>query len=86
MEKWLTPTAIVAVLALVLGAVNAYYLRRRDRDNDWKEDFKRLEEKVDKGNNEADDMQSDLKVLKKQMELFWMTIEKQVAKKFRDEE
>lgn len=86
MEKWLTPTAIVAVLALVLGAINAYYLRRRDRDNDRKEDFKRLEEKVDKGNNEADDMQSDLKVLKKQMELFWMTIEKQVAKKFRDEE
>lgn len=86
MEKWLTPTAVVALLALVLGAVNAYYARQRDRGADWKKDYNDLDKKLDEACNDISEMQGSLKVLDKQMNLFWKTVEQQMAKKFRDGE
>lgn len=85
MDQWLTPPTLIAVLALVLGAVNAYYIRKRDRQQDWKHDSKKLETEITTVSNRISEIEGDLKVLNKQMNLFWSTVEQQMAKKFRDE-
>ena len=74
METWLTPSLIVALLALGLGALNSYYTRKRDNKKETEEIEDRLAE-----------IEATVKVLKMQMELFWQTVERQMAKKFRDE-
>lgn len=74
MEKWVTPSLIVAVLALILSAANSHYARKRDN----KKEIEDLEERLA-------EIEATVKVLKMQMELFWKTVEQQMAKKFRDE-
>lgn len=75
MDKWLTPSLVVALLAFGLSALNSYYAR--------KQDAKKLFEEMD---DRLSEVEADLKVLKKQIELFWGTVERQMAKKFRDGE
>lgn len=74
MDKWLTPPLILSLAALCLGALNSYYARKRDN----KQEFDALEDRVAEA-------EASLKVLKMQMELFWKTVEQQMAKKFKDE-
>lgn len=74
MEKWLTPPLIISLTALCLSALNSYYARKKDS----KQEIEDLEDRL--GEAEA-----NLKVLSKQMELFWRTVEQQMAKKFKDE-
>lgn len=74
MEQWLTPPLIISLAALALSGVNSYYTRRRDN----KQELKDLDDRLG-------DAETDLKVLSKQMELFWRTVEQQMAKKFKDE-
>lgn len=74
MESWLTPSLILSLAALALGALNSYYTRKRDN----KQEIKELEDRLA-------DAEATLKVLKMQMELFWKTVEQQMARKFRDE-
>lgn len=74
MEQWLTPPLVISLAALVLSVVNSYYSRRKDN----KQEFDALEKRLAEA-------ETDLKVLSKQMELFWRTVEQQMAKKFRDE-
>lgn len=74
MEKWLTPPLVISLCALVLSALNSYYARKRDN----KQELDDIEDRL--GEAEA-----NLKVLSKQMELFWRTVEQQMAKKFKDE-
>lgn len=74
MEAWLTPSLIVALLALILSAANSHYARKRDN----KKEIEELEKQLA-------DLEANVKVLKMQMELFWKTVEQQMAKKFRDE-
>lgn len=74
METWLTPSLVVSLIALGLGALNSYYARKKDS----KQEIDALEDRL--GEAEA-----NLKVLSKQMELFWRTVEQQMAKKFKDE-
>lgn len=74
MEQWLTPPLAISTVALCLSALNSYYARKRDN----KQELDALEDRL--GEAEA-----NLKVLTKQMELFWRTVEQQMAKKFKDE-
>lgn len=74
MENWLTPSLIVALMALILGAANSHYARKRDS----KKEIEELEDRLA-------EIEATVKVLKMQMELFWKTVEQQMAKKFRDE-
>lgn len=74
MEQWLTPPLIISLAALCLSGLNSYYTRKKDN----KQDLDALEDRL--GEAEA-----NLKVLTKQMELFWRTVEQQMAKKFKDE-
>ena len=74
MEQWLTPPLAISLLALGLSAINSYYARKKDN----KQELDTLEDRL--GEAEA-----NLKVLTKQMELFWRTVEQQMAKKFKDE-
>jgi hypothetical protein len=74
MEQWLTPPLMLSLAALCLGALNSYYARKKDN----KQALDALEDRL--GEAEA-----NLKVLSKQMELFWRTVEQQMAKKFKDE-
>lgn len=74
MEQWLTPPLIISLAALCLGALNSYYTRKQNS----KQELDKLEERL----GEAE---MDLKVLSKQMELFWRTVEQQMARKFKDE-
>lgn len=75
MDKWLTPSLVLALLAFGLSALNSYYAR--------KQDARKLIEKLE---DRLGDVEADLKVLKKQVDLFWGTVERQMAKKFRDDE
>lgn len=75
MEQWLTPPLVISLVALGLSALNSYYTRKKDN----KQELDALEDRL--GEAEA-----NLKVLSKQMELFWRTVEQQMAKKFRDEQ
>lgn len=74
MEQWLTPPLVISLTALALSGINSYYARKKDN----KQEFDALEDRL--GEAEA-----NLKVLSKQMELFWRTVEQQMAKKFKDE-
>lgn len=74
MEQWLTPPLIISLAALCLGGLNSYYTRKQNS----KQELDKLEERL----GEAE---TDLKVLSKQMELFWRTVEQQMARKFKDE-
>lgn len=74
MEQWLTPPLAISLVALGLSALNSYYGRKKDS----KQEIDALEDRL--GEAEA-----SLKVLSKQMELFWRTVEQQMAKKFKDE-
>lgn len=84
MEQWLTPSLIIALLALGVSVVNAAYLRKRDQQKDWKDDNQKLHTSVDDACDRIDDVEGDVKVLKKQMDLFWKTVEQQMARKFGD--
>lgn len=75
MDKWLTPPLLVSLLAVAIAIVNSYYARKQVDKNQIKD----LEER-------QSDSESELKVLKKQIDLFWGTVERQMAKKFRDDE
>lgn len=75
MDKWLNPSLVLALLAFGLSALNSYYTR--------KQDARKL---IDKLEERLSEVESDLKVLKKQVDLFWGTVERQMAKKFRDDE
>lgn len=85
MEQWLTPPIIISLLALVVGVANGYYVRKRDKQADWKKDFGELEKKVDQLRDDVNELEGNVKVLDKQMNLFWKTVEQQMAKKFKDE-
>lgn len=85
MEQWLTPSTIIALLALTLGVVNGYYARSRNKLTDWKKDFDDLEKKLDKACEDVNEVKGNVKVLDKQMNLFWKTVEQQMAKKFKDD-
>lgn len=74
MEKWLTPPLLISLGAFCLAAINSYYARKRDNKQELDELSDRLGE-----------AEANLKVLSKQMELFWRTVEQQMAKKFKDE-
>jgi hypothetical protein len=74
MEQWLTPPLMISLAALCLGALNSYYTRKKDN-----------RQAVDAIEDRLGEAEADLKVLSKQMELFWRTVEQQMAKKFRDE-
>lgn len=74
MEQWLTPPLILSLAALCLSAINSYYTRRQNS-----------KQELDKLDDRLGDAETDLKVLSKQMELFWRTVEQQMAKKFKDE-
>lgn len=74
MEKWLTPPLLISLAAFCLAVINTHYARKKDN----KQEFDKLEDRL--GEAEA-----SLKVLSKQMELFWRTVEQQMAKKFKDE-
>ena len=74
MEQWLTPPLAISLAALCLSALNSYYARRQNS----KQELDKLDERLG-------DAEADLKVLSKQMELFWRTVEQQMAKKFKDE-
>lgn len=74
MEQWLTPPLIISATALCLSALNSYYARKQNS-----------KQELDKVENRLTDAEADLKVLSKQMELFWRTVEQQMAKKFKDE-
>lgn len=74
MEQWLTPPLIISLAALCLSVVNSYYTRRKDNKQELNEIEERLKE-----------AEASLKVLSKQMELFWRTVEQQMARKFKDE-
>lgn len=74
MEQWLTPPLVISLAALCLSALNSYYTRKQNSKQELDELDKRL-----------GDAEADLKVLSKQMELFWRTVEQQMAKKFKDE-
>lgn len=74
MEQWLTPPLVISLGALCLSALNSYYARKKDN----KQEIKDIEDRLG-------DAETDLKVLSKQMELFWRTVEQQMAKKFKDE-
>lgn len=74
MEQWLTPPLVISLAALCLSALNSYYARTRDS----KQELEKIEERLA-------DAETDLKVLSKQMELFWRTVEQQMARKFKDE-
>lgn len=85
METWLTPSLIVALLALVLGALNSYYTRKRDNQKAIEDLNKKVETEIEELKERLGESEASLKVLKMQMELFWKTVEQQMAKKFRDE-
>lgn len=74
METWLTPPLLISLTALCLGALNSYYARKKDS----KQEIDALESRLAEA-------EASLKVLSKQMELFWKTVEQQMAKKFKDE-
>lgn len=74
METWLTPSLVVSLTALGIGALNSYYARKKDS-----------KQEIDALNDRLGEAEANLKVLSKQMELFWRTVEQQMAKKFKDE-
>lgn len=74
MEKWLTPPLLISLTALCLSALNSYYARKKDN----KQELDSLQDRLAEA-------EANLKVLSKQMELFWRTVEQQMAKKFKDE-
>jgi hypothetical protein len=74
MEQWLTPPLLISLAALCLSALNSYHSRKKDN-----------KQAVDELENRLGEAEANLKVLTKQMELFWRTVEQQMAKKFKDE-
>lgn len=85
MENWFTPSTILALVAIGLTAFKAYYDRQRDKRTDWKQDFDELDQKLDQVSRDITEIQGNVKVLDKQVNLFWKTVEQQMAKKFKDD-
>lgn len=86
MEQWLSPPLLIAIFALVLSGINSYYARKRDNTKEIDEKFEDAETEVKKACDRISAIEGDLKVLSKQMNLFWSTVEQQMAKKFRNGE
>lgn len=86
METWLTPPLVLSALAVIVTVVNSYYARKRDKESDWRKDFDELEGRLTEARKKVDTIEADLRVVQKQIDLFWGTVERQMAKKFRDDE
>lgn len=85
MEQWLTPPLLISLTALVLSGINSYYTRKKDNKKEFDDKFNELERTIDALERRLAEAEASLKVLSKQMELFWRTVEQQMAKKFKDE-
>lgn len=86
MEKWLTPPLVLSALAVIITIANSYYARKRDRESDWRKEFEKLATDLREACKTLDTVEADLKVVQKQIDLFWGTVERRMAKKFGDEE
>lgn len=86
MEKWLTPPLILSIAAFGLTALNSYYMRRQDKTKETQKRFDEVEEEYREVAKRLSETESQLKVLSKQIDLFWGTVERQMAKKFRSDD
>lgn len=86
MEKWLTPPLVLSALAVIITIANSYYTRKRDKESDWRKDVEKLAIDLREACKTLDAVEADLKVVQKQIDLFWGTVERRMAKKFGDEE
>lgn len=85
MEQWLTPPLVISLAALCLSGLNSYYTRKQNSKQDFDKRFEALEKAIEVIEKRMTEAETSLKVLSKQMELFWRQVEQQMAKKFRDE-
>lgn len=86
METWLTPPLVVAIFALILSGINSYYTRKQDKSKETQKQFDEIEQEHEKVVNRVGETEAKLKVIEKQVELFWGTVERRMAKKFGEDE
>ena len=84
MQEWLTPPLILSFAALVLAVVNSYYSRKKDNKQEVKDLKRELQQEIDAFEEHVGDIRADLKVLQKQVDLFWKTVEQQMSKRFKE--
>lgn len=85
METWLTPPLVLSILAFGLTALNSYYMRKQDKSKEVQKRFDEMEREYREVTKRLSETEAQLKVLSKQIDLFWGTVERQMAKKFGDE-
>lgn len=85
MEAWLTPSLIVALVALGVTVTTAIYNRKRDTAGDWQEKINELKDEAEKTEEKLSKARDELSVLKTKVDLFWQTVERVMAKQFRDD-
>lgn len=86
METWLTPPLVLSALAVIITVVNSYYARKQDKSKETQKQFDEIEQEHEKVVNRVGETEAKLKVIEKQVELFWGTVERRMAKKFGEDE
>lgn len=85
MNAWLTPSLILALVALAITVATALYNRKRDTAGDWQGKINELKEELEKTDEKLSQARNELGVLKTKVDLFWQTVERVMAKQFRDD-
>jgi septal ring factor EnvC (AmiA/AmiB activator) len=84
MQEWLTPSLVLSLAAFGLAVVNSLYTRKKDSKQEVEAVKKELEGEIEAFEDHVAEIRADLKVLQKQVDLFWKTVEQQMSKRFKE--